>query len=64
MVQTAQSTQFIIREHILSVFREILSDPDYGKELDKKFLKKLEKSIVALRQGKVIPFDEVISKYI
>lgn len=59
-----ETTQTAIREHVLEVFREILSDPDYGQELDKKFLKKLEKSIAARKKGETVSFDDVVRKYV
>jgi signal recognition particle GTPase len=35
----------VIKKNIFEIFSEILSDPDFGFELKKSFIKKLKKSI-------------------
>ncbi|MBU4299465.1 hypothetical protein KJ636_05495 [Patescibacteria group bacterium] len=53
----------IIREKIIEVMREILSDPDYGLELRQSFVKRLKKSIEAEKKGKLISLSSILKKY-
>ncbi len=53
----------IIREKVIEVMREILSDPDYGFELRPSFIKRLKKSIEAEKKGKLISLSSILEKY-
>ena len=52
-----------IREKVIEVMREIVSDSDYGLELNPKFEKRLKKSIRSQKAGKVLSLGRVLKKY-
>ncbi len=53
-----------IREKVIEVIREMVSDSDYGLELKPEFEKRLKKSICSKREGKIMRLDKVLQKYI
>jgi len=52
-----------IRKKVIEVIREIVSDPDYGLELNSEFEKGLKKSVRSQKTGKVLTLDKVLKKY-
>ena len=52
-----------IRKKVIEVIREIVSDPDYGLELNPEFEKNLKKSVRSQKAGKVLNLDKVLKKY-
>lgn len=66
MAQTAlqdKKLHSLIRNTVVEIVQEILGDPDYGLELRPDFIKRLRKSIKSKKEGKTIPFDEIVKKY-
>jgi len=53
----------IVRQRVIEVMREILTDPDYNLELKASFTKRLQKSIQSKKNNKVISFDDILKKY-
>ena len=54
----------LVRREVVTLFREVLSDHDFGLELQTEFLKKLKKSILSKKKGRVKSLDEVLNKYL
>lgn len=52
-----------VRTKIVEIFREILTDPDYGLELKDGFVNKLKKSIRAEQKRKMTSLDKILKKY-
>ena len=52
-----------IRKKVIEVIREIVSDPDYGLELNPEFEKGVKKSVRSQKAGKVLNLDKVLKKY-
>ena len=52
-----------IRKKVIEVIREIVSDPDYGLELNSESEKGLKKSVRSQKTGKVLTLDKVLKKY-
>jgi len=53
----------IIRQQVIGVMREMLTDPDFGLELRPEFIKRLKKSIKSKKAGKFVSLDGVLKKY-
>ena len=51
----------IIRQEVIKVLREMLSDPDFGLELTAYAKKRLRQTMKS--KGKGIPFSEIKKKY-
>jgi hypothetical protein len=52
-----------IRKQIISVLREIMSDPDAGLELRESFKKRLMKSVRSKRAGRIKTLVQLKAKY-
>ena len=50
----------LIRQEIVKIFQELLSDPDFGLPLSEETEKKLKESIKAKKKGELIPFEEIL----
>ena len=53
----------IVREEVIDVVREILSDPDAGLELTQNFIRRIKKSLKGKKTGKITPLLEVLKQY-
>jgi hypothetical protein len=53
----------VFRHAIAEEINEILSDPDYGANLQESFEKKLKKSISEEQEGKLVPFSAIIKQH-
>ena len=53
----------LIRQHVISLLREVLSDPDFGLLLKSSFTKKLSQSVQSKNAGKYKTLDEIANKY-
>ena len=49
----------IIKKNVLNVIGEVLSDPDFGLEFKRKFVKKIKKSLEEVKKGKVYSLKEL-----
>ena len=54
----------LVRREVVSLFREVLSDHDFGLEFQTGFVKKLKKSIISKKKGKVKSLDSILDKYL
>lgn len=63
--KTAQTLKFknLVRSQVLSVLREMFSDPELGFELTEKAVKRLRRSIVDKNTGNYKELREVLKKY-
>ena len=50
----------LIRQEIVKIFQELLSDSDFGLPLSEETEKKLKESIKAKKKGELIPFEEIL----
>jgi hypothetical protein len=57
------ATDMAIRKQVISVIREIMSDPDAGLELRKSFKKRLMQSVRSKNAGRVKTLAEIKAKY-
>lgn len=55
--------EILVKKSVISVFREILSDPDYGLELRPDFVKRLKKSVLSEKREEVVSLDKILKKY-
>lgn len=55
--------KILVKKSVISVFREILSDPDYGLELRLDFVKRLKKSVLSEKREEVVSLDKILKKY-
>ena len=53
----------IIRKEVVSVFTELLSDPDTGLKLNPLFERKLKKSVAEKAKGKITSLSEVLAQF-
>ncbi|MDP3696520.1 MAG: hypothetical protein Q8R55_00635 [Candidatus Taylorbacteria bacterium] len=54
----------LVRREVTALFREVLSDHDFGLELQPEFIKKLKKSVLSRKKNKVKSLDEILGKYL
>jgi len=54
----------IVRQQVIEVMREMLSDTDFGLELRPEFVKRLKKSIKSKKAGKYLSLDEILKKHL
>lgn len=54
---------YALRSQIISLLREVFSEPDFGLELKPSFVKKLKKSINNKKKGDYQSLDKIIKKY-
>jgi len=54
----------LVRREVVTLFREVLSDHDFGLELQTEFVKKLRKSILSKKKGRVKSIDGILDKYL
>ena len=52
-----------VRQQVIGLFREILSDPDFGLELNPRFNKGLQQSVKDYKQGRYKTLDQILKKY-
>lgn len=50
----------LIRREVITVFREMINDPDFGLELTDYAEKKLKRSLASKKR---IPLNDVLKKY-
>lgn len=53
----------MVRQQVVEVLREVMSDPDLGLELRPEFVRRLKRSIRDVKAGKIIPLSKIIAKY-
>ena len=58
-----KNLESIVRKTVISVFREIFSDPECHLKLKPNFVKKLKKSLESKKMGRVYSFDSILKKY-
>ena len=57
------ATDMAIRKQVISVLREIMSDPDQGLELTAYAKRRLAKSMRSKAAGRVTPLKDILRKY-
>lgn len=63
LTASGRNIPVIIREKVVEVMREILSDPDAGLELTAPFIRRLKRSLKNKKEGKVEPLAKVLKQY-
>lgn len=58
-----KNIQAIVREEVVGVMREVLSDPDAGLEITPSFSRRLKKSLKDEKAGRVIPLSKIFKQY-
>jgi len=67
MINTTQTIDkridTLVHKRVIEVMREILSDPDYGLELNSDFVARLKKSIDSKSANQVVSLDSILKRY-
>lgn len=65
MITTSQEKQIekIAERAAIGVLRDLLSDPDHGFEVRPDFEKKLKKSIVSRKAGRLKNFQDILAPF-
>lgn len=58
-----KNIETIVRKNVISIFREIFTDPEYRLKLKPNFVKKLKKSLETKNKGEVHKFEDILKKY-
>ena len=62
-VSPSKNINAVIRKEVVSVVREVLSDPDAGFELKPNFIRRLKKSLKDQKTKRVTPLLGVLKQY-
>lgn len=63
ITKNQKELELLVRKNVISVLREVFTDPEYSLPLKPSFIKKLQRSIQSKQEGKIIDFDEILRKY-
>ncbi|MBU3925711.1 hypothetical protein KJ763_00885 [Patescibacteria group bacterium] len=58
-----KNIETLVRKNVISVFREIFTDPEYRLKLKPNFVKRLKKSLESKNKGGVHKLDNILKKY-
>ena len=58
--QKEKQVEKIVERVVVRVLQKALKDPDFGLELRESFKKRIQKSVVSRKAGRLKNFDEVV----
>lgn len=63
LTTSSKNIHTIVREEVVGVMREVLSDPDAGLELTSNFILRLKKSLRDKKARKTTALSKVLKQY-
>ncbi len=62
IARTTKAKNTAIRREVISVFREIFTDPDFGRVISPVFMRRLQKSMQSVKEGKTRDLKEYLAE--